>query len=37
MFLMISLQRYDAVLIGNLLLTFNYPKYRGSKMFVNHQ
>jgi len=36
-FLMISLLRYDAVLNGNLLLTFDYPEYRGSKKLAHHQ
>lgn len=37
MFLTISLLRYDAMLTGNLLLTFDYSEYRGSKKLANHQ
>jgi hypothetical protein len=36
-FSMIRLLRYDTVLTGNLLRTFDYPEYRGSKMFINCQ
>jgi len=36
-YLTISLLRYDAELIGNLLLTFDYPEYGGSMMLANRQ